>query len=91
MNSLAVNFVSKVFEFQLWFLYIYDASLVVISIIKVICTFVLPVMTRNMAKIDEKFNDFSIATITELRDQIKQEVSEEFKKREELESTVCML
>ena len=48
-------------------------------------------MTRNMAKIDEKFNDFSIATITELRDQIKQEVSEEFKKREELESTVCML
>ena len=43
----------------------------VISIIKVICTFVLPVMTRNMAKIDERFNDFSIATITELRDQIK--------------------
>ena len=56
----------------------------------------MPVMTRNMVdlkdeiltKIDEKFNDFKI-------DQIKQEVSEalekEIKKREELESTVCML
>ena len=65
--------------------------------------FARPVMTRNMVylkdeillKIDEKFNDFKIAIIAEIRDQIKQEVSEalekEIKKREELESTVCML
>ena len=50
-------------------------------------------MTRQ--EIDKKFNDFKIAIITEIRDQIKQEVSEalekEIKKREELQSTVCML
>ena len=60
-------------------------------------------MTRNMVdlkdeiltKVDEKFNDFKIAIIVELREQIKQEVSKalekEIKKREELESTVSML
>ena len=60
-------------------------------------------MTRNMddlqdeilTKIDGKFNGFKIAIIAEIREQIKQEVSEtlekESKKREELESTVCML
>ena len=64
--------------------------------------FAIPVMTRNMVylkgeiltKIDEKFNNFKIAIIAEIRDQIKQEVSEalekEIKKREELESKVCM-
>ena len=40
---------------------------------------------------DEKLNDFNIAIIAELRYQIKQEVSEEIKKKEELESIVCML
>ena len=62
----------------------------------------MPVMTRYMfdlkdevlTKIEEKFNDFKIA-ITEIRDQIKQEVSEalekEIEKKEELESTICML
>ena len=62
----------------------------------------MPVMTRYMfdlkdevlTKIEEKFNDFKIA-ITEIRDQIKQEVSEalekEIKQKEELESAVCML
>ena len=60
-------------------------------------------MTRNMAdlkdeiltEVDEKFNDFKIAIIVELREQIKQKVSialeKEIKKREELESTVSML
>ena len=60
-------------------------------------------MTRNMfdlkdevlTKVEEEFNDFKIAIITENRDQIKQEVSEalekEIKKNEELESTVSML
>ena len=60
-------------------------------------------MTRNMfdlkdevlTKVEEEFNDFKIAIITENRDQIKQEVSEalekEIKKKEELESTVSML
>ena len=59
-------------------------------------------MTRNMVdlkdeiltKEDEKFNDFKIAIIVELREQIKEEVSKalekEIKKREELESTVSM-
>ena len=63
----------------------------------------MPVMTRNMfdlkdevlTKIEEEFNDFKIVIITEIRDQIKQEVSEalekEIKKKEELESAVCML
>ena len=48
-----------------------------------------------LTKVDEKFNDFKIAIIVELREQIKQEVSKalekEIKKREELESTVSML
>ena len=60
----------------------------------------MPVMTRNMfdlkdevlTKIEEEFNDFKIVIITEIRDQIKQEVSEalekEIKKKEELESTI---
>ena len=60
-------------------------------------------MTRNMfdlkdevlTKIEEEFNDFKIAIITEIRDQIKQEVLEalekEIKKKEEKESTVSML
>ena len=63
----------------------------------------MPVMTRNMfdlkdevlTKIEEEFNDLKIVIITEIRDQIKQEVSEalekEIKKKEELESTICML
>ena len=63
----------------------------------------MPVMTRNMVdledeiltKIDEKFSDFKTAIMIEIREQIKQEVSvaleKEIKKREELESTVCML
>ena len=63
----------------------------------------MPVITRNMVdlkdeiltKIDEKINDFKIAIIAEIKDQIKDQVSEalekEIKKREELESTVCML
>ena len=50
---------------------------------------------ENLTKIDKKFNDFKIAIIAEIRDQIKQEVSEalekEIKKREELQSTVCKL
>ena len=59
-------------------------------------------MTRNMVdlqdeiltKIDEKFNDFKIAIIAGIREQIKQgfkSFRKEIKKREELESTVCML
>ena len=60
-------------------------------------------MTRNtvdlqdeiLTKIDQKFRDFKIAIIAGIREQIKQEVSEAFnkviKKREKLESTVCML
>ena len=60
-------------------------------------------MTRSMfdlkdevlTKIEEEFNDFKIAIITEIRDQIKQEVLEalekEIKKKEEQESTVSML
>ena len=60
-------------------------------------------MTRNMVdlqgeiltKIDEKFNDFKITIIAGIREQIKQGVpkalEKEIKKREELESTVCML
>ena len=63
----------------------------------------MPVMTRNMfdlkdevlTKIEEEFNDLKIVIITEIRDQIKQEVSEalekEIKKKEELESAVYML
>ena len=48
-----------------------------------------------LTKVDEKFNDFKIAIIAKLREQIKQELSEalekEIKKKEQLESTVCML
>ena len=33
-----------------------------------------------MTKIDEKFNDFKIAIIAEIREQIKQEVSEALEK-----------
>ena len=48
-----------------------------------------------LTRIDKKFNDFKIAMIAEIRDQIKQQVSEalekEIKKREELESTVSTL
>ena len=49
----------------------------------------------HLQEIDEKFNDFKIVIIADIREQIKQEVSEalekEIKKIEELESTVCML
>ena len=60
-------------------------------------------MTRNtvdlqdeiLTKINQKFRDFKIAIIAGIREQIKQEVSEAFnkviKKREKLESAVCML
>ena len=48
-----------------------------------------------MTKIDEKFNDFKIITITELREQITQGVSEslekEIEKKEELKFTVYMV
>ena len=48
-----------------------------------------------LTKVDEKFSDFKIAIIAKLREQIKQELSEalekEIKKKEQLESTVCML
>ena len=58
-------------------------------------------VTRNMtdlkdeilSKIDQKFNELKL--LSELKDQIKKEVSEaiktEIKKREELESTVSLL
>ena len=61
----------------------------------------LPVMTRNtvdlkdeiVTKIDQKFIDFNITIMAELREQIKQKVWEalkkEIKEREELKSTVC--
>ena len=60
-------------------------------------------MNRNMidlrdeilTKIYEKFNDFKMAIIAGVREQIKQEASDAFKKvikkRKELESAVCML
>ena len=62
----------------------------------------MSVMTRNMVdlkdgiltKIDKKFNNFKITITVKLREQIPQEVSkalEQNKKRNELESTVCML
>ena len=48
-----------------------------------------------VTKIDEKFNDFKIMTITELREQITQGVSEslekEIEKKEELKFTVYMV
>ena len=61
----------------------------------------MPAVTRKMvdlkdemlSKIDQKFNELKL--LSELKDQIKKEVSEaiktEIKKREELESTVSLL
>ena len=61
----------------------------------------MPAVTRKIAdlkdeilsKIDQKFNELKL--LSELKDQIKKEVSEaiktEIKKREELESTVSLL
>ena len=63
----------------------------------------MPVVTRKMtdlkeeilAKIDEKFNEIKIDFLAEIKEKIKNEVaaviSNEIKKREELESTVAML
>ena len=63
----------------------------------------MPAVTRKMAdlkdeilsKIDQKFNELKLEFLSELKDQIKKEVSEaiktEIKKREELESTVSLL
>ena len=63
----------------------------------------MPVVTRKMtdlkeeilAKIDEKFNELKNDFLTEIKEQIKNEVAaainNEMKKREELESTVSML
>ena len=59
---------------------------------KIIYTFIIPVLTRNMVDLKDevltKINErLMIAIIAEIRDQIKQEVSEalqkEIKKREE--------
>ena len=48
-----------------------------------------------LSKIDQKFNELKLEFLSELKDQIKKEVSEaiktEIKKREELESTVYLL
>ena len=48
-----------------------------------------------MTKVDKKFNDFKIAKIVELREEIKQELSEavekEIYKKKEPEPTACML
>ena len=92
---------SKVIEFQLWFLRIYDASLVLISILgnMFICyagyDYMVDLKDEILTRIDKKFNDFKIAIIAEIRHQIKQQVSEalekEIKKMEELESTVSTL
>ena len=63
----------------------------------------MPAVTRKMAdlkdeilsKIDQKFNKLKLEFLSELKDQIKKEVSEaiktQIKKREELESTVSLL
>ena len=63
----------------------------------------MPAVRRKMAglkeeilsKIDQKFNEVKLDFLTELKDQIKKEVSEaiktDIKKREELESTVYLL
>ena len=63
----------------------------------------MPAVTRKMddlkveilAKIDEQFREFKSDFITEIKDQIKNEVSEatgaEIRKREELELTVAVL
>ena len=58
---------------------------------KIMYTFIIPVLTRNMVDLKDeiltKINKRLIAIIAEIRDQIKQEVSEalqkEIKKREE--------
>ena len=50
---------------------------------------------KILSKIDQKFNKLKLEFLSELKDQIKKEVSEaiktETKKREELESTVSLL
>ena len=63
----------------------------------------MPAVTRQMtdlkdevlAKIDEKFREFNSDFITEIKDQIKNEVREaigaEIRKREELELSVAVL
>ena len=63
----------------------------------------MPAVTRKMAdlkdeilsKIDKKFNELKLEFLSELKDQIKREVSEaiktEIKIREELESTVSLM
>ena len=63
----------------------------------------MPAVTRKMAdlkdeilsKIDQKFNELKLEFLSELKDQIKKEVSEaiktKIKKREKLESTVPLL
>ena len=63
----------------------------------------MPAATRKMtdlkneilAKIDEKFREFKSDFINEIKDQIKNKVSEvigvEIRKREELKSTVAVL
>ena len=63
----------------------------------------MPAVTQEMAdlkdeilsKIDQKFNKLKLEFLSELKDQIKKEVSEatktEIKKREELESTASLL
>ena len=58
---------------------------------KIMYTFIIPVLTRNMVDLKDeiltKINKRLIVIIAEIRDQIKQEVSEalqkEIKKREE--------
>ena len=64
---------------------------------------IMPAVTRKMtdlkdeilSKIDKKFNKLKLEFMSELKDQIKKEVSEtiktEIKKREELQSTVSLL
>ena len=63
----------------------------------------MPAVTRKMAdlkdeilsKIHRKFNELKLEFLSELKEQIKKEVSQaiktEIKKREELESTVSLL
>ena len=63
--------------------------------------FLMLVVSRNMfnlkneisTKIDEKFNDFKIVIIAEIREQIKQQGGEalekKIKKTEQLKATVC--
>ena len=63
----------------------------------------MPAVARKMAdlnkeilsKIDQKFSELNLESLSELKDQIKKEVSEAFKtvfkKLEELKSTVSLL